>query len=107
MAGPVEFCSELGPQAMQVNDYDYRDGFEEATRTRAGPAAFLACVERSGIMGSGGELHACAVRSLLEQWGDTAFSSALSGLSQQVNDRKFQTGGGRQPFKQTPLHCEA
>lgn len=77
VSGPEEACDDLCPQALQFDRYDYRHGYAEALRSPEGLGAFLAYLDRSSIMGSGAELHACAVRSLLEHWGDGTFSAAL------------------------------
>lgn len=76
-AGDKEACSDLCPQAAQFDHYDYRHGLSDAFRSSRGLDAFLAYLERSSIMGAGGEAHACAVSALLERWGDDAFADAL------------------------------
>lgn len=79
IAEKADACADLCPQAKTFDHYDYRQGITAAFQTKRGLANFLGYLDRSTIMGAGAEAHACSLRSLLEHWGDKAFSQTLTG----------------------------
>ena len=90
VAGDKEACSDLCPQAAQFDRFNYRPALSAAFQSKQGLAAFLGYLDKSSIMGAGAEAHACAVRALLEHWGDKVFARQL--LSQPVKVREQAIG---------------
>lgn len=80
-------CDDLCPQAMEFDDYDYREGLSEAFRSRAGLSRFFAYTGRSSIMGAGGDAQACTLHALLMHWGDARYAVVLSKHSPDVRGR--------------------
>lgn len=85
--GDADACADLCPQAAEFDHYDYRNGLAAAYRSEKDLSAFLSYLDRSSIIGSGAEAHACSVRALLERWGDNTFARALSRQSAHVKDQ--------------------
>jgi len=87
VAGDKEACSDLCPQAAEFDHYNYRQGLSAAFRSEHGLVEFLAYLERSSIIGSGAEAHACAVSALLQRWGDNVFAKQLSTQPVKVREQ--------------------
>lgn len=87
VGGATDACSDLCPQARQIDRYDYRAGLQAAFASRTGLEQFLAYLGRSSIIGAGAEAHACSVRALLEHWGDERFAASLDKQSIQAKEQ--------------------
>jgi hypothetical protein len=85
--GTADGCDELCPQALQFDNYDYRAGLTAAFESRSGLSAYFEYLDRSSIIGSAAEAHACSVHALILHWGDDVFSSLLSRQSEQSKNQ--------------------
>jgi len=85
--GDADACSDLCPQASRFDQYDYRNGLAAAFGSTQGLDRFLNYLDRSTIIGAGAEGHACAVRALLEHWGDNMFARSLSHQGPHAKDQ--------------------
>ena len=75
---PATACSDLCPQALRFDKYDYVKGLSTALSSHAGLSNFLSYTGRSSIIGAGADAQACNVYALLLRWGDDTFAQVTS-----------------------------
>ena len=80
-------CEDMCPQAMEFDDYDYREGLSEAFRTPSGLSQLFAYTGRPSIIGAGGDAQACTLHALLLHWGDARYARMLSKHSPDIRER--------------------